>query len=89
MWRTERTSLFTSSYKKLSSELQARTDCAVRTLARSESPADLWIQKKGRFRGYLAYNMGRSYRLIYKVCIMQNVILLIVVGDHKSVYGRD
>ena len=78
-----------SSYKKLSSELQARTDCAVRTLARSESPEDLGIQKKGRFRGYFAYNLGRSYRLIYQVCTLQNAVLLIVVGDHKSVYGRD
>ncbi|MCE9651669.1 MAG: hypothetical protein K8Q89_01205 [Nitrosarchaeum sp.] len=33
--------------------------------------------------------MGRSYRLIYKVINQQKIILLIVVGDHKSVYGKD
>lgn len=46
------------------------------------------IPKKGRFKGCLAYEIGRSYRLIYKVVNWQKIILLVVVGDHKSVYGK-
>ncbi len=46
------------------------------------------FKKKGRFKGYLAYEIGRSYRLIYKVINWQKIILLVVVGDHKSVYGK-
>ncbi len=89
LWHTERTKLFVSSYKKLSSQLQKQTDDAILTLAKSESPRDLGIPKKGKFKGYLAYELGRSYRLIYKVINPQKIILLIVVGDHKTVYGKD
>jgi len=89
LWQIERTRLFATSYRKLSSELQKKTDDAILTLAKSESPTDLGILKKGKFKGYLAYELGRSYRLIYKVINQQKIILLIVVGDHKSVYGKD
>ena len=88
LWRIERTSLFVSSYKKLSPQLQNRTDEAILYLAKSENPAGAGVPKKGRFKGYLAYEIGRSYRLIYKVISRQKIILLVVVGDHKSVYGR-
>ena len=89
MWRIERTGLFVRSYRKLPSQLQSRVDEAILHLAKSENPADAGIPKKGRFRGYLAYELGRSYRLIYKVIDRQKIILLVVVGDHKSVYGKD
>ncbi len=89
LWRIERTNLFVSSYKKLSSQLQNRVDDAILHLAKSENPEDAGIPKKGKFKGYLAYELGRSYRLIYKVISQQKIILLVVVGDHKSVYGRD
>ena len=81
--------MFVSSYRKLPSQMQSRVDEAILYLAKSENPADAGIPKKGRFKGYLAYELGRSYRLIYRVINQQKIILLVVVGDHKSVYGKD
>ena len=89
LWRIERTGLFVSSYRRLPPQLQSRVDEAILHLAESENPAEAGIPKKGRFKGYLAYEIGRSYRLIYKVINWQKIILLVVVGDHKSVYGKD
>ncbi len=89
MWFIERTKLFQNSYKKLSSELQKKTDNAIITLAKSEYPTKVGIPKKGKYKGYFAYEINRSYRLIYKVINPQQIILLVVVGDHKSVYGKD
>ena len=89
LWRVELSDLFDSSYRKLSSQMQCRVDEAISHLAASENPADAGIPKKGRLKGYFAYEIGRSYRLIYKVISRQKIILLMVVGDHKSVYGRD
>ncbi len=89
MWHLERTRLFVTSYKKLSSQLQKQTEDAILALVKSESPAELGVTKKGKYKGYLAYELNQSYRLIYKVINPQKIILLIVVGDHKSVYGKD
>ena len=89
MWRIERTSLFVRCYVKLPSRMRRRVDEAVLQLAESENPADAGVPKRGRFKGYLAYEIGRSYRLIYRVVDRQKIILLVVVGDHKLVYGKD
>jgi mRNA-degrading endonuclease YafQ of YafQ-DinJ toxin-antitoxin module len=35
------------------------------------------------------YNLGRSSRLVYQVVNDEMVILLLDVGDHKEVYGKD
>jgi len=45
--------------------------------------------QRGRFGGYLAYDTGRSYRLIYKVLDRQRIILMVVVGDRRRAYGKD
>ena len=89
LWRIERTCLFTSSYRKLSSQAQSRVNEAIQHLAKLENPADVGVPRRGRFKGYLAYEIGRSNRLIYRINNHQKTILLVVVGDHKSVYGRD
>lgn len=89
LWRVELSDLFDSSYRKLSSQMQGRVDEAISHLATYENPADAGIPKKGRLKGYFAYEIGRSHRLIYKVISRQKMILLLVVGDHKYVYGRD
>jgi len=35
------------------------------------------------------YGIGRPYRLVCKVLDRQRIILMVVVGDHKWVYGKD
>lgn len=89
MWHIERTSRFVRCYVRLSSQMRRRVDEAVLQLAESENPADAGIPKRGRFKGYFAYEIGRSYQLIYRVVDRLKIILLVVVGDHKSVYGRN
>ena len=89
MWRIERTGRFVRCYVRLPSQMRRRVDEAVLQLAESENPADAGVPKRGRFKGYFAYEIGRSYRLIYRVIDRQKIVLLVVVGDHKSVYGKD
>jgi len=89
LWYTQKTKSFDNSYKKLSSDLKKQTDIAIINLATSENPVNLGTPKRGRFKGYFAYEISRSYRLIYKVINPQQIILLVIVGDHKLVYGKD
>ena len=59
-------------------------------LTGDEDPASLGDQKVGRrFKGCLVRNLTNSYRLVYKVYREQHEVHLIMVGDHKEVYGKD
>jgi addiction module RelE/StbE family toxin len=58
-------------------------------LSNSDDPGKLGLPKKGRWSGYYAYDLGRSHRLIYKVLYKEKIILIVAVGDHRQVYGKD
>jgi len=89
LWNTQKTKSFEKSYRKLSSVLKKQTDIAIINLATSVNPENMGNPKRGKFKGYFAYEISRSHRLIYKVINPQQIILLIIVGDHKLVYGKD
>ena len=90
-WRHVWTFEIKLSFKKQYSGLDARTrkkvDDAMCELQRSENPALLGRYKRGM--RVFSYEVGRKYRVIYNVNWDSNVIELLRVCDHKSVYGRD
>jgi len=87
MWRIEKRPQFAKQFKNLGSVRQQLVDTALRDLALSEDPA-----KKGEYKPSLriwAYELNKSDRILYAVDYSQNVIILLRVCDHKSVYGKD
>ena len=54
-----------------------------------EDPARMGNAKSGRYKGAYGYNLPSSIRLIYKVDYENHEIYLIIIGNHKEVYGCD
>ena len=87
MWQIDKRPQFNRQYNLLGSERQKRVDSAILDLAYSENPAT-----KGDFKKSMrvfAYELGRGDRMIYTMQYEDNMIVLLRVCDHKSVYGRD
>lgn len=66
--------------------MRSKVDSAVDELASLDNP-----EKRGAYKGNLrvfAYEMGRSYRIIYFADRDRREIVLSRVCDHKSVYGK-
>lgn len=89
MWTIRANPDFYSQLKKLGPEELRRFDQVVKDRALSEEPGKLGQSKKGRWSGYHAYDLGRSHRLIYKVLYKEKIVMIVAVGDHKQVYGKD
>ncbi len=89
MWTIQANPDFYRQLKKLGPEELRRFDQAVNDLTLSEDPGKIGLPKKGHWSGYYAYNLGRSHRLIYKVLYKEKIVLIVAVGDHKQVYGKD
>lgn len=87
MWRLVRKNQFEKQYRLLGSERQKKVDDAILDLANSTNPAT-----KGQYKNSIrvfAYELGRGDRILYDVQYEGNVIVLLRVCDHKSVYGKD
>lgn len=68
-------------------ERQKRADYAISDLAHSENPA-----AKGQYKSSIrvfTYELGRGDRILYDIQYEDNIIVLLRVCDHKSVYGKD
>lgn len=74
-WKIQTESTFYRQLKKLDSETLVRFDKAVRDLANATDPRKLGSPKKGQWHGYYGYELGRSYRLIYKVLDNDTIII--------------
>lgn len=75
---------FRRDFRRLSSELQKKTDGAIMELESSEDPRKLGTHKKGPPIHCLhTYEMGNKYRLLYQVKVEENLIVFLRVGTHK------
>lgn len=61
----------------------------IKSLENSVNPAAIGIPKKGRYGGCLGAHITKSVVVIYRVDYPARQIDLLVMGDHKTVYGRD
>ncbi len=89
MWKIHYSKTFEKQYSKLSSELSRRVHSAIKELESSDDPMKLGELKQGSLKNCFAYEIGNKYRIIYAVYKAEIVILLLRVGKHKDVYGRD
>jgi mRNA-degrading endonuclease RelE of RelBE toxin-antitoxin system len=64
-------------------------DKVIHELQMSDDPTSRGTFKSlGDIRCY-SYHVTRSLRLLYSVDRQQNLIIILGVGDHKAVYGKD
>lgn len=82
VWEAEVTGTFRRSYKKLGSEVQRRVDEAIIQLLNSEDPTKLGLRKVGRWAGEYSYEIGRQFRLLYRVRFEDRAVELLDVGTH-------
>lgn len=76
------------SYERNDQTREALANC-VELLSKADDPARLGDRKYGRYAGTYGYKLTKSLRVIYKICYDTHQILLMIMGDHKKVYGRD
>ena len=64
-----------------------RVDLALQSLLETEKPERLGIAKTASRKGYFAYELGRSCRIIYCPFYEQKTIELLRVCSHKQAYN--
>lgn len=88
-WQIRETEQVLRQFKKLGDQRKKQYREAIKTLANSDDPRKLGIFKRGKKYSAYYYELGRSFRLVYQVINEEMIILLLDVGDHKEVYGKD
>ncbi len=82
-WVAVLTPAFKRSYKNLSSEIQKRVDEAIKQLMESDDPTSLGARKIGKWKGAYTYEIGRRYRIFYKILFQQRTVEFLDVGGHE------
>jgi mRNA-degrading endonuclease RelE of RelBE toxin-antitoxin system len=62
---------------------------AIRELEQSDDPTTLGTFKQGTNLRCYAYNVTKSLRLLYTIDREGHLIVIIALGDHKQLYGKD
>lgn len=89
LWSFDITSTFDTGYASKDEKNQRRVDDALAILSSSKQPQRLGEPKNTPDGHVLVYEIGRKYRLSYRVEYISRTIQLIRVCDHKTVYGKD
>jgi len=87
LWKAKPSNRFKSSYKNLSDEMSQKVDSALKSLLISDKPERLGIVKIASRKGYFAYELGRSCRIIYRPIYGEKTIELLRVCSHKEAYN--
>ena len=86
-WGFSARTKFKRQYGRLDPTVRNAVDISVENLLGSDNPTLLGRYKQGM--GVFAYDLGRKYRIIYRVNWNRGEIEFLRVCDHKSVYGKD
>ncbi|NOJ27568.1 MAG: hypothetical protein DA330_06115 [Nitrososphaera sp.] len=89
MWKVEAAKGFERYLRKLGNDELKRFDQAIDELANSNDPRKLGKEKQGNLKGNFTYEIGRTYRLLYKMNLDEKKIILLRYGTYKQVYGKD
>jgi mRNA-degrading endonuclease RelE of RelBE toxin-antitoxin system len=89
-WKIQREEGFSKYLRRLGSKEQDNFFQTVKDLEMAADPRRLGIPKQTKKHGicYVA-NVTGSYRLAYKVFVKEGIVQLVILGDHKTVYGKD
>jgi len=82
-WAVILTPAFRRDCGSLSREILERVETALQELANSEEPQKLGHRLHGRWQGLCSYEIGRQYRIVYRVKFDDKVIEFLAAGTHK------
>jgi mRNA-degrading endonuclease RelE of RelBE toxin-antitoxin system len=86
LWKAKLSNRFKSSYKNLSDEMAQKVESALESLLSANRPERLGIPKKANRKGYFAYELGRSCRIIYRPNYGEKIVEFFRVCSHTEVY---
>lgn len=81
-WQAESTNTFRRGYKNLGFEVRRRVDEALLELLNAGDPTRLGLRKVGKWEGVYSYEIGRQFRILYKVRFEDRTVELLDVGTH-------
>ena len=87
MWKSKPSNRFKSSYKNLSDEMAKRVDDALQSLLNADRPERIGIPKTANRKGYFAYELGRSCRIIYMPEYADRLIEFFRLCSHTQAYN--
>ena len=86
MWRSRKSNRFLHRYKKLSDERAQRADEAILTLLSSDRPETKGIAKTASRKGYFAWELGQSCRMLYRPIYAEKVVEFFRICSHDEIY---
>ena len=86
MWRSRQSNRFEHRYNKLTDEMVQRVDEVILTLLLSERPEKKGIAKIASRKGYFAWELGQSCRVLYRPIYEERVVEFFRVCSHGEVY---
>jgi mRNA-degrading endonuclease RelE of RelBE toxin-antitoxin system len=89
-WQIRRVEDFSKYLKKLGSDELNLFKQHVKDLTEENDPTRLgeFVPTRRHGRCWIL-RLNKSYRLAYRVDFNNNIILLVAVGDHKEIFGKD
>jgi mRNA-degrading endonuclease RelE of RelBE toxin-antitoxin system len=89
-WKIQREEGFSKSLRRLGSKEQDKLYQRIKEFETAADPRHLGIPKHTKKHGIcFVTNLTGSYRLAYRVYLKERIVQLVIVGDHKTVYGKD
>lgn len=90
-WKIQREEKFSKYLKGLGNTVLENLYAIVKDLENAEDPRKLGIPQKQTKKHGICYavHLTSSYTLAYRVYFTEKIVQLVVVGDHKLLYGKD
>jgi mRNA-degrading endonuclease RelE of RelBE toxin-antitoxin system len=90
-WKIRREKKFSKYLKGLGNTVRENLYTTINDLENAEDPRKLGIPQKQTKKHGICYviHLTSSYALAYRVSIRERIVELVVVGDHKLLYGKD
>ncbi len=89
-WDISREKHFCKSIKKIDKNIYKNFREILQTIASSDNPRSFgeFVPTNRHGKCHVA-RINDSYRLVYRVFQKERIIQLVLIGDHKEVFGKD
>jgi mRNA-degrading endonuclease RelE of RelBE toxin-antitoxin system len=89
-WKIQREEKFSKYLKGLGNTVLENLYATVNALENAEDPRKLGIPQKQTKKHGICYivHLTSSFALAYRVYFRERIVQLVVVGDHKLLYGK-
>ena len=88
-WSVQKPKKFDKQVRALLYLVQRKLSFVMTDMIWHENPTQLGIMKNTVYGPAYVTEIGDSYRLAYLVDLGRRIIIIIIVWDHKGIYGTD